>query len=338
MDFDFNDTQRSFRDAVQSYLRANFPDSELRKVWSEEHSYDHRVWKGLADIGVAGLLIDEEFGGFSGAVIDLTLVLEEAGAFAVPEPIVETALIAPLVIGTFGDEATKRRWLPGIAAGDVVVAFAEGATGAIVPDGLDADLVLVRDQGVLHLVERSQVSGQSLRGIDPSRRLSECNIELSESTVLTGDPAASLLVDRVGAAATACLLVGLSQRLLETTRDYVLSRHQFGRPIADFQAVKHRLADVAMQTEAARSLAWHAIYCLQSSADVVPSASALAKSAASRAAYLAGSAALQLHGGIGFTWEHDLHLRLQRGKAWEVAFGNTDQHRARSGATILGVA
>lgn len=336
MNFDFNDTQRSFRDAVQSYLRANFPDVELRKVWNEEHSYDHRVWKGLANIGVAGLLIDEAYGGFGGEAVDLTLVLEETGAFAVPEPIVETALIAPLVIGTFGDEATRRRWLPGLAAGEVVAAFSESASGAVVPDGLDADLVLVRDRGVLHLAERSHISGQALRGVDPSRRLSECDIEIGELTVLTEDPSASLLVDRVGAAATACLLVGLSQRLLETTRDYVLTRHQFGRPIAEFQVIKHRLADVALQIEAARSLAWHAMYRLKTG-DVVPSASALAKAAASRASYLAGSAALQLHGGIGFTWEHDLHLRLQRGKVWEVAFGGTDQHRIRSGATILGV-
>jgi alkylation response protein AidB-like acyl-CoA dehydrogenase len=232
----------------------------------------------------------------------------------------------------------KERWLPGIAAGEVVVAVADGATAAIVPDGLTADLLLVRAGGSVHVVERSRVTGRPLRGADPSRRLSECDIELSDATLLTDDPAGAALVDRVGAAATSCLLVGLSQRLLDTTRDYVLSRRQFGRPIAEFQAVKHRLADVAMHTEAARSLAWHAAYRLQTHLDVVPSASALAKAAASRAAYLAGSAALQLHGGIGFTWEHDLHLRLQRGKAWEIAFGSTDQHRAKAGAAILGVA
>lgn len=335
MDFDFNDTQRNFRDSVRDHLSSYFPDSLLRDVWEEGHSYNHRIWKGLADLGVAGVLVDEAFGGFGGDVVDLALVLEEVGAFAVPEPIAETALIAPLVIGTFGGTKAKERWLPSIAAGEMMVAVASGTRDTIVPDGLTADLLLVQEGRSVHLVEQSRVTGRPLRGIDPSRRLSECDIEISEATLLTDDPAGAALVDRVGAMATSSLLVGLAQRLLDTTREYVLSRRQFGRPIAEFQALKHRLADVALHTEAARSLAWHAAYRLGTE-DAVPSASALAKSAASRAAYLASSAALQLHGGIGFTWEDNLHLRLQRGKAWEISFGDTDQHRVQVGATILG--
>lgn len=338
MEFDFNETQYLFRDTVRDFLRDRLSPTALRAIWDEAHHYDHRVWRQLADMGIAGLLVDADHGGLGASPVDAILILEECGAFALPEPVVETALIAPLLLAEFGTEAQQAAWLPGIAAGEVLVAVADTAQAAIVPDGLGADLVVVVHDDGVHLVERDGVRGRPLRGADPSRRLAECSFDLGPSTLLSADPASTSLVARVGATGTAALLVGLSQQLLTMTRDYVLTRQQFGRAVGGFQAVKHRLADVAVQVEAARSLTWNAGYRLGTDTDAVPSAAALAKGAASRAGAVANAAALQLHGGIGFTWEHDLHLWLQRGKAWEQAFGDTVHHRQTAGADRLGVA
>ncbi|MCZ4497549.1 MAG: hypothetical protein JWQ74_102 [Marmoricola sp.] len=337
MDFDFDVSQRNFRDTARGLLRDSFPASRLREVWNQGHDYDHRLWKELSKLGVSGVLIDDRFGGFGGDVVDLLLVLEEFGAATVPEPVVETALIAPMVIGALGDDAVKKRWLPGLAAGDLVAAVATGTTGVIVADGLSADLLVVCVDRQVHLVGPDRVTGRRVQSADPSRRLAECDISVDDTTLLSDDERAVPLVERIGAVGTASLLVGLSQHLIEVTRDYLLTRHQFGRPIGEFQALKHRLADVAVQTEAARSLTWNAGYRLRSD-EGDELAAMVAKAAASHAGYLAGAAALQLHGGIGFTWEHDLHLWLQRGKAWEAAFGSTEQHRISVGAAILGVA
>lgn len=339
MDFGFDDTQRSFAAAVRGHLADVFTATQLRQVWEDGSSYDHWVWKGLADLGVPGILIDSEHDGFDGEPVDLLLVLEELGASAVPEPVAETAVIAPLLLARFGDDATRRRLLPGIASGESVVALAHGTDDVLVPDGAAADLVVVVLDDAVHVVDAAAVTARPAKGSDPSRRLALCDIEISRETLLTADPRAVAFVDAVGATATAALLVGLSQHLLDVTREHVLARQQFGKVIGQFQALKHRLADVAVQTEAARSLVWHAGYRLRDDdEEELVSAAMMAKAAASRAAQLAGSAALQLHGGIGFTWEHDLHLWLQRGRAWERSFGDVEQHRARVGAMVLGQA
>lgn len=339
MDFGFNDDQVSFRDAVNGYLTDSFTPVQLRQVWAQPDRYDHWVWrKGLAQLGVPGVLVADEHGGSGGTPVDLMLVLEELGAAAVPEPVAETAVVAPLLLAEFGDAETRERWLAPLAAGDLLVAWAATPKDALVAYGVDADLVIVRDGEDVHLVPASSVSGEIVQGADPSRRLAACDVEIGATTLLTSDPAAGRLIDAAGATATGALLVGLSQRLIDLTRDYLLARRQFGKTLGEFQSLKHRLADVAVQTEAARSLVWHAGYRLTAGEVERAPAARMAKAAASRAAYLAGSAALQLHGGIGFTWEHDLHMFLQRGKAWERAYGDTGEHRLELGTQILELA
>ncbi|MFC5676396.1 acyl-CoA dehydrogenase family protein [Aeromicrobium endophyticum] len=335
MDFEFDEDQVAFGAAVRRFLDAKLPPSRLRTIWDEGQGYRHEVWRELAGLGVAGSLVDEAHGGSGGRLTDLVLVLGELGTHAVPEPAVETAVVAPLVLSGFGAPALQQEWLPQIAAGDTIVAVAARPEGARVPDGATADVTLVRSGHEVHLVRPQRVTARPLAGADPSRRLAECDYRLDDSTLVTVDPAASLLIDTAGAAGTAALLVGLCDRLVDLTREHLLTRQQFGRPLAEFQVLKHRLVDVAVAVEAARSLTWNAGYRVGVGDPGAAMAARAAKAAASEAASRAGAAALQLHGGIGFTWEHDLHLWLQRAMSWERSFGIARELRAQMGAELL---
>jgi len=327
MHFDLDDLQYEFRDAVQKVLLAELPPHELRTVWDAGHEYSGTAWPQLASLGLPGLLVPAEHGGGDAAPADAVLLLEECGYHCLPEPVVETALLAPTLLVRFGDEQRKTDWLPRLAAGNVVVSACLG-NERLVSDGARADVVLVRRGEELHWVPAAAVNATPVRGADPSRRLARCEFSLDTSTLLTEDCDAAGAAADLGAFGTAALLVGISQRLTDTTRDHVLERRQFGRVIGSFQAVKHRLADVAVRIEAARSLLWYAAYALSHETDDASRAASCAKAAANEAAFAANYAALQLHGGIGFTWEHDLHFWLQRGKALERSFGSTDHHRA----------
>ena len=323
--FDFTDDQRGFDDAVSSLLARHMSPSRLREVWDAGQDHESDVWTPLADLGLLGITIPADRGGSDGSFVDLALPLESCGRHALPEPVVETAAVLPLVLLRHGDEAARARWLGAIASGDVVAAVCLGASD-LVSDAVRADVVLVTRGHELHLATRDSFEATPVPGTDPSRRLARCQFVLDELTLLASDPAAVRFARTVGAAATASVLVGLAQQLLTMTRDYVLQREQFGQPIGAFQALKHRLADVAVATEAARSLAWSAAYAISTGEDATIAAS-LAKASANQAAYTAGSAALQLHGGIGFTWEHDLHMWLQRGRVLETSFGSTEAHQ-----------
>ena len=324
--FDFNPEQHQFDDSVRNLLARHMTPAHLRAAWDSGHDHTSSIWPSLVSMGLTGLVAPESAGGLGGSLIDLALPLEQCGRHCVPEPIVESLVVAPLVLADHVSDATTR-WLERLVSGDAL-ATANLMGGSIVPDGGRADITLVRDGHELHLVPQDLVTATPMPSADPTRRLAECTYELGEDTLLTADPAAAIRAGDLGAAGTASMLVGLSQHLLETTRDYLLQREQFGVPIGSFQALKHRLADVAVATEAARSLSWYAAYALSVRSEDASVAASMAKGAASSAAHLANSAALQLHGGIGFTWEHDLHLWLQRGRAWETSFGTVSDHRA----------
>lgn len=331
--FDFTDEQRGFDEATDALLTHRMPASRLREVWDAGEQYESDIWQSLADLGLLGVVVPEAWDGSGGSYLDLALPLESCGRHALPEPVAETAAILPMVLLRHGDDGVRSRWLGPAAAGKIMAATCLGET-SLVSGAVHADLLLVGRDDELHLVPQGSFDATPVSGTDPSRRLARCRFDLGRDTLLADDPAALRLARSVGAAATASLLVGLSQHLLTTTRDFLLQREQFGRPIGSFQALKHRLADVAVATEAARSLAWSAAYAISTAQDAAVDAS-LAKASANEAAHAAGSAALQLHGGIGFTWEHDLHLWLQRGKAWEAAFGSTHDHRQLTGLHAL---
>jgi len=324
--FEFTAEQYGFRDAVRSLLAREMTAARLRAAWESGHAYESDIWPSLVSLGLPGLVVPTNAGGEGGSLIDLALPLEEFGYRCLPEPVVETLVIVPSVIAQYGSSDMASGWLDHLQSGRSQAATSLSA-GSLVPEGARAAVVLVREGTDLHLVPRERIASRPVDAMDPTRRLAECAFAMDTSTLLTRDPAAAAYAYDLGAAATASILVGISQYLLDSTRDYLLERKQFGVLIGTFQALKHRLADVAVATEAARSLCWNAAYSLSIRDESESIAASIAKGAASHAAHLANSAALQLHGGIGFTWEHDLHLWLQRGQALEFAFGSAIDHR-----------
>ena len=335
MDFGFDKEQRDYQDAVRDALDRSVTVSSLREVWSEGHDYSGAHGVALSKVDLWGLLVAVNSGGSGADVLDLALPLEECGRFAVAEPIVETSLLAPLLLqqwrpGLPGADAL----LAGIAAGEkIVAATMDGAT--LVSDGARAEALIVIEHNEVHCLFAGQFVAHPVAGIDPSRRLARCTYMLDKTTLVTDSPELVALARATAMAGTATLAVGVADQMCVMTRDYLLQRVQFGRVIGSFQALKHRLADVAVAIEAARSLAWNALYRVSKSDPETELAAEAAKSAASEALILAGAAALQLHGGIGFTWEHHLHFWLQRGKSLELAFGSAHDHRRAIGSRLL---
>jgi alkylation response protein AidB-like acyl-CoA dehydrogenase len=335
MDFGFDEEQCDYRDAVRDAFDRSVTSNSVREVWAEGHDYQGAHGDALAQVDMWGMLVREDSGGSGAGVLDLVLPLEECGRYAVAEPVVETVLLAPLLFqqwrpGFPGADAL----LAGIAAGEkIVAATIDGAT--LVSDGDRADALIVIERNEVHCLFAGRFVSHPVAGIDPSRRLARCSYVLDETTLVTDAPDLVALARATVMAGTSALAVGVADKMCVTTRDYLLQRVQFGRVIGSFQALKHRLANVAVAIEAARSLAWNALYRVSISDPGAELAAEAAKSASSEALAIAGAASLQLHGGIGFTWEHDLHFWLQRGKALELAFGAAGHHRRAIGSRLL---
>jgi alkylation response protein AidB-like acyl-CoA dehydrogenase len=334
MDFDLNDDQRAFGQSLKNALAKRLTSDRLRAVWAEGPDHGHDTWRLLGELGATAVLVPEEYDGLGADTADLIPVLEECGAAIVPEPVAESAVVAPLVLRRFGSSELCRDVLPRIAGGEFIVGVMT-APDRPVPDGLTCDALIAVIDGSTWWVPADLLQGRPLEGWDPSRRLASVEPDTSRAILISDSPECADLVLRAGAVATAGLLVGVSSHLVDVTRDYLLAREQFGVQIGSFQALKHRLADAKLQVETARSLSWYALAVLDEETPAAILAAHHAKAAASSAARQCGYASLQLHGGIGFTWENDLHLFLQRARAWEVAFGDAAAHRLAAGRMLL---
>jgi alkylation response protein AidB-like acyl-CoA dehydrogenase len=319
IDFDFTDEQRALRDVARDLFAKQSPPSLIRERWKSGER-DPKLWRALAEVGLLGVIVPEEFGGSGGGETDLVLVLEEAGRAALPEPFLET-VVASRLIQLGGSDVLSQIWLPRIASGDAVAALAL-ETDPFVPYAGIADILLMLDPTGARLLTRDDFTAREVRSMDPARPLFTVESKRGERLNLT-TPALR------AAAAVAAVQNGIAQRLLEMTVEYVAARKQFGRPVGSFQAVKHKLAKVHTAIEDSRPAAWYAAYAAYApnTRDAAKAAS-VAKVAASRAEALANAEALQCHGGIGFTWEHDLHIWLKRGLALQPAFGTPAEHRA----------
>ena len=321
MEFDFTAEQLALRDLARDLFEKESPPSRVRELW-DGADRDPSCWRAMAAVGLTGLTVAEEYGGMGGDDVDLALVLEEAGRAALPEPLLETvAVAAPLL----ADTAQGTEWLPKIAAGDAIATVVLGGTGLAVDAG-EADLLIAERDGTLHALPRDSFAATRVETEDRARRVYAVSFEVSDATRIDGAPGRAL---SRAATAAAGMLNGIALRLLETTVSYVKTRNQFGRPVGSFQAVKHALANAHVGVESSRAATWYAAYAIARSLPDTSEAASVAKSYASDAAREAGRVALQAHGGIGFTWEHDLHLWLKRGKALEPAYGSAAEHRRR---------
>lgn len=341
MHFAFTDQQDEFREAVRQLLAKECTPADLRAAFSAPSARTPR-WAALARLGVVGLPVPEDLGGLGLGLVDLVPLLEESGRVALPEPLVETtALAAPLLAELGGPAGTRRPevagWLSAIAAGDLAAALAlpgAGRDSGIVAGADGADLLVLVTSGregvAVHVADPDRVRIAPVESLDPTRRLATVAWRPEPGTLLASGPEAAAAAARTAdraAVATAAQLLGLADRMIGMTVDYALARHQFGRPIGSFQAVKHMLAGARVALEFARPLVYAAAWSLDEDQPGASRSASAAKAVAADAATEAGRVSLQIHGAIGYTWECDLHLFLKRTWALAEAWGSATDHR-----------
>jgi alkylation response protein AidB-like acyl-CoA dehydrogenase len=327
VDFDFSEEQYLLRDTVRDLLRNECTPAQVRAMWDDERGRSPQRWRKLGELGVLGLMIPEQYGGSGLDEVDMVLALEESGRAVLPEPLAESAALAGPLLARAGGDEIKQKWLPKAASGEAVLTVGL-ASQPYITDAT-ADLLLIERDGEIHAVTQDRVTLQPLKSVDGARRVFKVTAETGDDTLLgTSHDHGQWAFDHA-AAATAAQLVGIAGALLDQTVDYVKQRDQFGRKVGSFQAVQHRLAEMLLQVESARSAVYYAAYALANDLPDASVAASVAKAAANDAERFANQNALQLHGGIGFTWEHDLHLWLKRGKALEWMYGDADFHRKR---------
>jgi alkylation response protein AidB-like acyl-CoA dehydrogenase len=304
--FALDEQQRDFAASIDAALGAADLPGAIRAWADGDIAPGRKVWGQLADLGVTALVVPEKFDGLDADPVDLVVALERLGRWSVPGPVAESIAVAPILLAS--DERSAQ-----LAAGELIVTVALPPHAPRAVDAEAAGLVLLAgDDGV------SQASvGECHRSVDPSRRLYDVT---AAGTAWQADIKRAY---EFGALATAAQLVGAAEALLSETVDYAKQRTQFGRTIGSYQAIKHKLADVHIAIELARPLVYGAALSLE------PRDVSAAKAAASEAGLLAARSALQTHGAIGFTQEHDLSLTLLRVQALRSAWGTPEAHRRR---------
>jgi alkylation response protein AidB-like acyl-CoA dehydrogenase len=337
--FAFTDDQKLFRDTLRALLEKECTADVVRRAWATDgDGRSPSLWTKMAELGVVGLTVPEAHGGLGLSEIDFVLLLEESGRAALPEPIVETSAVGvPLLVETANDELCAT-WLPRIAAGKARLAVGLGGA-AFVADAHLADLLLLQRGDELYALRREDAKLAPEHSVDGARRLFRVTWSPSPAARVAAGPGASAALARAfdrGALAVSAMLLGLARHLIDVTVEYAKVRKQFGSAIGSFQAVKHHLADALVKVEFARPLVYRAAYSMSRTTDASPLHVSMAKAYAAEAALLAARAALQCHGAIGYSYEHDLHLWMKRAWALAAAWGDTAWHRARVGTLVLG--
>lgn len=369
MRFSFTDEQEEFRGILRRFLEDKSPTTEVRRLMETDGGYDPEVWRQLSqELGLTAVHIPEEYGGQGFGFVELGIVVEEMGRALLCAPYFASTVMAASAILNAGTEDRKRALLPGIASGEVIASLACAEDGgrwdaalvsltatpadggyrldghkSFVLDGQNAGLfvVLARrpgtegDEGLSFFTVAADAEGLAcapLETLDPTRKQARLTFDGVAAELLGEEGTAAAPYAKTIDQAAACLaneMVGGAERLRESAVDYSLLRVQFGRAIGSFQAIKHRLADMLLEVEMARSAAYFAAAAADEDTEDLPTAASLAKAAAADAYMQAAITTVQLHGGIGFTWDNDTHLWFKRAKSSEVFLGLPDEHRDR---------
>ncbi|MEI2734165.1 MAG: acyl-CoA dehydrogenase family protein [Rhodoblastus sp.] len=348
MNFDFSDEQKQLRDEARRFLSENCTPKHVRAILEGKDTYDRALWKGLADLGLIGVAIPEEFGGAGAGRLELCVVAEELGRALAPVPYSSTVYLAAELLMLAGTDAQKKAWLPKIASGEAIGALAlvEGVgdptprsimtaavggkisgTKTLVADGGVADFAIVVAREGLFIVdlEGAGVSRENVETVDPTRNHARIVFDNAPADPLGAGADAWSLVDKVldrAAVLVAFEQIGGADRALEMGRDYALDRIAFGRPIGSFQAVKHILADMYVAATLARSNAYYGAWALSTDAGELAEAAANARVSATQAYQLCAKNNNQVHGGMGFTWEFDCHLYYRRSNLLALTLGS----------------
>jgi alkylation response protein AidB-like acyl-CoA dehydrogenase len=312
MDFDLTEDQKEIKNVARELLTARSPWAKVRAA-AEAAAYDPALWQEIVDLGWPGIAVAEEHGGQGLGAVELAVLLEELGYACAATPFLSTAVAAAVIQAT-GSEAQRERWLPGLVSGELTAGL---GTTDLVADGEGADVVVMLDGGEARLIADPQA--ETVVTIDPTRRFARVR---GEAESLEAGAGARVY------AALAAEVVGVSQRALEMTLDYVKDRKQFGVAVGSFQAVAHRCAQMLLDTESARSTAYFSAWAADADPERMAEAAALAAAAASRGGREVTASAIQAHGGIGFTWEADVHWLYKRAQLDAALLGGTGRHHA----------
>jgi len=360
MDFRFSQDQEMLRQSARDYLRHHAPLRVARAVLESGAPYDVDLWQGVAGLGWLGTAVPEEYGGTGLGRVELAVIAEELGRALAPIPFASSVYLAAEALMLAGTPAQRRRWLPSLVSGHLIGTFAlteaEGeadpaalravvtggrltGTKEPVPDGVVAGLGVVGARweggGVgLALVELdgAGVTREPLASIDPTRPQARLRFDGAPAEPLGDERDAPRLIERLLDRAAVLLAfeqLGAAGRALELTREYTLGRYAFGRPVASFQALKHRMVDVYAAIEVARAHCWYGAWALDAAIAAEPLAACGARVSATDAFDLAAREMIQMHGGAGFTWEFDCHLFYRRAKLLALALGGVSAWRDR---------
>ncbi|HUB86228.1 MAG TPA: acyl-CoA dehydrogenase family protein [Rhizomicrobium sp.] len=356
MNFDFSDDQKMLRDQARKFLSEKCTPKTVRKVYESGDGFDRTLWKQIAEMGWLGTAIPENYGGLGLGYLELCVIAEELGRALAPVPFASTAYLFAEAVLQAGSEDQKKKYLPKIAGGELIGAFARAeGPGAVtpksirttfksgklsgkkiaVPDGADADFAVVIARSSDEPGERGlalalvDLNGAGVKrrvedSIDPSRKHAEITFDNASAEALgkagEGWTNMSAVLDRA-AIMTAFEQVGGADTCLVMAKDYAMQRYAFGRVIASYQAIKHKLADMYVNTELARSNAYYGAWALSTNARELPLAAAAARVSATQAFDYASKENIQTHGGIGFTWESDCHFYYKRARELSLNLG-----------------
>jgi alkylation response protein AidB-like acyl-CoA dehydrogenase len=367
MNLAFSDEQEQLRDSVRSFLEAKSPSVEVRRLMDTEDGYDPGVWDQMSrELQLQGLHIPEEFGGQGFTFVELGIVLEEMGRALLCSPYFSTTVLAANAILNAGNAEQQAELLPGIATGSTIatLAFTEpngrwdpsgieleasqsengyalDGCKSFVIDGHRADLIVVAarlegtqgQEGISFFTVDGDAAGlsrTSLPTMDQTRKQARLDFRAVQARPLgdlgRGWPFLAKTLDQA-AVALSNEMMGGAQKVLETSVDYAKTRVQFGRPIGSFQAIKHKCTDMLVEVEAGKSAAYYAAWIAAEDTAELPLAASLAKAYCSDAYFHCAAENIQIHGGIGFTWEHDAHLYFKRAKSSQLLFGDGIYHR-----------
>jgi alkylation response protein AidB-like acyl-CoA dehydrogenase len=366
MRFDLSETQALLKNSVREFLRRECPMAEVRRISDTADAFDGTLWSKIAAQGWAGLLFPEEYDGGGMGMVELAAAMEEMGRALMPGPYLATSILAGVAIESSASEDRRRRYLAPLCRGELrgtlallessaswdPSAVAMPATRGSGGLRLDGRKLFVQDAAIAGLIvcaARSEgeptlcaVDARSpgltispMQAMDLTRRLYAVEfdgVDVPEPDVLARGERARAAIERTldtGAVAVSAEMLGGMHRLVDLSVDYAKTRKQFGRPIGQFQAVQHMCADMLLMVEGVRSAVYYAAYAMQEGLPEAPLAVSIAKAYASDGFRETGNRAIQIHGGMGFTWENDLHLYYRRAKASEILFGDATYHRER---------
>ena len=337
MEFAFSEDQRLMQEAVGEMLAGECPHEALAAAWETDTGEVAGLWGQLGELGVLGLTTPEEHGGLGLGPLDLVLLLEECGRYAVPEPIADIVAVAAPLLAELGGPVAKE-WLPRLASGEARVAVGLECN-PVVAHAAVADLFLLQRGDEVHAVAAADVEVKRQESVDGGRRIYTVDWSPGDGTRIAdgevGRAALARAADR-GAAAAAAELLGLGRQLIDLTVEYAKGRVQFGQPIGAFQAVKHHLANAHTKLEFARPPVYHAAYVLSESPGEASLAVSTAKALAADAAHECFRTALQCHGAIAYTYEYHAHMWMKRVLVLERQYGDARFHRSRA-SRLLGI-